>query len=37
MSAHLTIDRSSVAENQTPVGIMAIEPNANEVVIDVAD
>jgi hypothetical protein len=37
MSAHLTIDRSSVAEDQTPVGIMAIEPNTNEGVIDVAD
>jgi hypothetical protein len=37
MSAHLSIDRSSVEENQTPVRTMAIEPNTNEVVIDGAD
>ena len=29
MSAHLTIDRSSVEENQTPAKTMAIEPNTN--------
>jgi hypothetical protein len=37
MSAHLSINRSSVTENQTPVRTMAREPNTAEVVIDAAD